>query len=116
MFNKYFLYLLIIKIFFSLDKFSKTQNFIFNYFIEIIFQDIIPNTKTAKVLTVDKSQFMILQSKIPLIKINTIYANKAIICLKSNIFLNIINIIQVDILIGTIKFYVMNTFTPYFFI
>lgn len=58
--KKSFFYLLIIKNCLSLDKLIDAQYFVFNCYIKIIFENIIFNTGTAKVLTTDKNQFKVL--------------------------------------------------------
>ena len=74
----------------------------------MIFQGIMLNINTIKVLIAKKNQFKILQYKISEIELNITYANKATIYFKSKMFLNSNSIIQVFIFINTIKFYVID--------
>lgn len=49
-----------------------------------------------------------MQRKIPSIKLNTIYTNEATTCFKSKISLSFINIVQIDVLVDTSNFYIMD--------
>lgn len=50
-----------------------------------------------------------------LINFDITHANKAIICFESGTPLNIINTVQINILIGTIYFCIIDTLTLFFF-
>lgn len=50
-----------------------------------------------------------------LVKLNIIYANKAIIFIENKIYLNFFNKIWINILVGITNFYFINIFTLIFF-
>lgn len=77
--NKFFLHLLIAKDFSLLDKSSEAQYFVFDWYIEIIFQSIMSDTEFVIVSTTSKCQSNILQHKILLIELDGIYTNEATI-------------------------------------
>ena len=75
-------------------------------YTEMVFQDIIPDTSAAKVLTARKSQFKALQCKmLPEIELDITRTNEVTIYFGSGIPLNSISTVQVFILL------VLQTFT-----
>ena len=68
----------------------------------------------AKVSIAGKSQLKALQYKMSEIELDTTHANEATICFESGISLSLISIVQVFKPIGTINFYIVNTFTLFF--
>lgn len=88
LFNKSFIYLLIVKDTLLSSNISQVQCFVFDYYAETVFQNIIPDTGVAKVSIVEKTQFKALQYKILLeIKLNTIRANKSTIYFQTKLIL-----------------------------
>lgn len=71
------------------------------------------NTGSTKVLTAGKSLFKVLQREILLVKLDTTYANKATINFESKTPLSFINIIRVDISVGTANFNIINALIPF---
>ncbi len=61
----------------------------------MVFENIIPDTSTVKVLRAEKSQFKALQHEMPEIKLNITRVNKATICFKSRMPLSSIDTVQV---------------------
>lgn len=108
--NKSFVHLLMAPNIFSINKASKTYQFIPDWYAEMIFQGIMPNTSIAKVSTVEKSQFKALQYEMPSIKIDKTCANKATIYFQYRISLSSISIVQVDTLIGMANFHIFFYF------
>lgn len=98
-----------------LNKASTAQHFIFDQYAETIFQDIMPNTDIAKVLTTGQSQFKALQCKMPEIELDTTRANEAIICFESKIPLSSIGTVEVFIPIGTTNFHIIDIPIPFLF-
>lgn len=107
--NKSFMHLLISQDILRSNEASTAQYFIFDQYIEIVFQGIMSNTGAAKVFTARKNQFKALQFEILKIELDTIRANETTICFKSGISLSSISIVQVFILVDTTNFYVINT-------
>lgn len=88
---------------------STAQQFVLDQYVEMLFQDIMPNIGVAKVLTARKNQFKALQRKMPKIKLDTTRTNETTISFGSKIPLNSIGTVQVFIYIGITNFYVIDT-------
>lgn len=84
------MHLLIAQDSFPSNKSSTAQYFVFNQYAETVFQGIMPNTGTTKVLRDRKSQFKALQYEMAEIKLDTIRANEATICFRSGMLLSLI--------------------------
>ena len=113
--NKSFMHLLTAQDTLPSNKANTAQYFVLDRYAETVFQGIMPDTSAAKVSTVEKSQFMALQHKMPEIELDTTRANKATICFGSRMPLSSIGTIQVFTPISTTNFYVVDTPTPFLF-
>ena len=114
--NKSFMHLLTAQDTLPSHKDSTAQHFVLHQYAKTIFQGIMPNTGAAKISIAGKSQFKALQHKIPKFELDTTHANEATICFRSGMPLSFIGTIQVFIPIGITNFYVVDIFTPFFFI
>lgn len=113
-FNKSFIYIFIAQDIFLFNKVGIAHHFIIDCYAEIIFQSIIPDISGAKVSTAEKSQFQALQYEILSVKLDTIYANKAILCFESKTSLSFIGTVRVDTLVGITNFYIIDTSILFF--
>lgn len=80
----------------------------------MVFQGIILEISTIKVLTVEKIQFKALHHKMPEIELNITYTIKASICFGSRKLLSLIGIVQIFTLVNITNFYNVNISTPFF--
>lgn len=105
------MHLLIARYFFSLSKSSKTQYFLFNRYVEILFYGIILDIADTNVLMACKSSMTILQSEISSIELDITSANKITKYFRNK---KCFSFIAINIAIDITNFNIADIFTLFF--